>query len=269
MIDRNALSPSQTRLALDLLTGAVIVSVAFALAGLTWRIAGHAGTGAITAPSGASAPSGSADIGPAIALAPFGKAESSEATQPTTLPLELKGVIAAQASSIATAFIGEKGQDALPYHVGDNVGGATLRAVLRDRVILASAGRLEYLTFPDPNAPAAPAPAQGSAVTGPAPAQGGAAGAPPATSPAQPAVPASAAALIQRFDATPSNGGYRIGANAPPGLKPGDVLLSLNGTPLSDPNAAGAAFTAAQGNGSSTIQILRGGNRLTLIVPLR
>jgi type II secretion system protein I len=48
--------PRQARTTLDLLTGAVVVSVAFALAGLTWRIAGHAGTGAITVPSGRSGP---------------------------------------------------------------------------------------------------------------------------------------------------------------------------------------------------------------------
>jgi general secretion pathway protein C len=43
----------------------------------------------------------------------------------------------------------------------------------------------------------------------------------------------------------------------------------VNGTALSDPNAAGAAFTAAQASGSATIQIIRDGKRLTLTVPLR
>ncbi|MEI9928417.1 MAG: type II secretion system protein N [Sphingomonas sp.] len=254
MIDRFPLTPRQTRTALDLLTGAVIVSVAFALAGLTWRIAGHAGTGAITVPSGASGSSGAADIAPAIALAPFGKAAVGEASQPTSLPLELRGVVAANPASLSTAFIAPRGQPALPYHVGESVGGATIQAVLRDRVILANAGRTEYLTFPDPNATATPTPAQGNAVTGSTP---------------PPPVPPQAASLIQRFNATPSDGGYRIGANPPPGLSAGDVLLSVNGTALSDPNAAGAAYAAAQASGSATIQILRGGNRLTLTVPLR
>jgi len=95
------------------------------------------------------------------------------------------------------------------------------------------------------------------AVAVPAPA-----GAPP--SPAQ-----ATAAILQRFNATPVDGGYRIGTAAAPGINAGDILVSVNGTPLSDPVAAGAAFTAAQASGSATIQVLRDGKRLTLTVPLR
>ena len=51
-----SLTPRQARTALDILTGLVVISVAFALAGLTWRLAGHAGTGAISVPSGRSGP---------------------------------------------------------------------------------------------------------------------------------------------------------------------------------------------------------------------
>jgi general secretion pathway protein C len=67
-----SLTPRQARTALDVLTGLVVISIAFALAGLTWRLAGHAGTGAITVPSGRSGPAVAPDIAPAIALAPFG-----------------------------------------------------------------------------------------------------------------------------------------------------------------------------------------------------
>lgn len=260
MIDGLSLTPRQTRTALDLLTGAVIVSVAFALAGLTWRIAGHAGTGAITVPSGNSAPSGTADVASAIALAPFGKAATGDASQPTSLPLELRGVVAAQPASLSTAFIAVKGQDPVSYHIGENVGGATLQSVLRDRVILSNGGRLEFLAFPDSSATPAQAPPPGSNPV---------AGAANAVPPPPQAPPQSASALIQRFGATQAQGGYRVGANAPAGLNPGDVLLAINGSALSDPNAAGAAFAAAQASGSATILILRNGNRLTLTVPLR
>ncbi|MES2445506.1 MAG: type II secretion system protein N [Pseudomonadota bacterium] len=273
-----SLSPRQTRTALDLLTAAVIVSVAFALAGLTWRIAGHAGTGAITIPSGKSAPGAAANISPVIALAPFGKASSSDASQPTALPLILSGVVAADPASLSTAFIAVSGQPAAPFQIGQNVGGATIQGILRDRVILNNAGRTEYLTFPDPNA--TPVPGQpivpGQPQTSVAIQPGGrpAPGAPPAIAP-PPGPPPSAnpgpgtAALLQRFNATPANGGYRIGNAAMPGLAAGDVLMSVNGTPLSDANAAGAAFTAAQASGSATVQVIRDGKRLTLTVPLR
>ncbi|MDF2384949.1 hypothetical protein JMG10_25985, partial [Nostoc ellipsosporum NOK] len=144
------LTSRQARIGLNLFTGAMVVSVAVALAGLTWRIAGHAGTGAITVPSGGSGPAMVPDIAAAVALAPFGKAPASEAGQATGLPLELKGVIAANPAELSTAFISVSGQPPKTYKVGDNVEGATIRAILPERVILASGGRSEFLAFPDP-----------------------------------------------------------------------------------------------------------------------
>ena len=269
-----ALSPRQTRTALDLLTAGVVISVAFALAGLTWRIAGHAGTGAITVPSGRSAPGAPANTAPAIALAPFGKASTLEASQPTALPLTLQGVVAADPASLSTAFIAVSGQPAVPFQIGQPVGGATIAGILRDRVILNNGGRTECLTFPEPGAPRAP----GAATTTVAMQPGGRplpTAANPVPVAAPPGPPPSArpdagtAALLQRFNATPAAGGYRIGTAAMPGLAAGDILLSVNGTALNDPNAAGAAFTAAQASGSATIQVIRDGKRLTLTVPLR
>lgn len=270
MMPSLAPTPRQARTALDVLTGLVVISVAFALAGLTWRLAGHAGTGAITVPSGRSGPAVAPDIAPALALAPFGKAAAADAAQATTLPLELKGVIAATPAELSTAFIAANGQAPQPFHVGEIVGGATIQSILRDRVILAVGGRSEYLTFPDPtlspeqrqaaaNQAAQTTPQPGSPITAPAP------GAPPP--PARP--PAGTASLLQRFDATPVSGGYRIGDNGPPGMLAGDVIQSVNGTSLSDPGAASAAFASAQSSGSAQIQILRDGKRLTLTVPLR
>jgi general secretion pathway protein C len=276
MIALPALSPRQTRTALDLLTGAMVISVAFALAGLTWRIAGHAGTGAITVPSGKSAPGAAVNTAPAIALAPFGKASSMEASQPTALPLTLQGVVAADPASLSTAFIAVSGQPAVPFQIGQNVGGATIAGILRDRVILSNGGRTEYLTFPQPGE----TPAPGAVTTTVAKQPGGrplatAANPAPAVAVPPPGPPpstrpdAGTAALLQRFNASPAAGGYRIGNAAMPGLVAGDILMSVNGTALSDPNAVGAAFTAAQASGSATIQVIRDGKRLTLTVPLR
>jgi len=272
------LTPRQARIGLNLFTGAVVVSVAVALAGLTWRIAGHAGTGAITVPSGTSGPAVTPDIGAAVALAPFGKPSVSEAGQATALPLELKGVIAAGPGDLSSAFISVSGQPAKAYKVGDNINGATIQAILRDRVILANGGRNEFLAFPDPTltpeqrqAAAAGQPAAAPAnpvTTGPGtPPPARTPGAPPAPAPAPPA--ATVAGILQRFDASPVQGGYRIGDNGPPGMVAGDVIQSVNGTSLSDPAAAQGAFAAAQANGNAQIQILRDGKRITLTVPLR
>lgn len=267
-----ALTPRQTKLALDLLTGGVVISVAAALAALTWRIAGHAGTGAITVPSGSGGTAAPASAGPAIALAPFGKGVVTDAGQPTALPLTLQGIVAANPASASTAFIVVQGQAPAPFQIGQTVGGATIQGITRDRVILSNQGRLEYLTFPDPKAPAAAVAAQ---VPGPVVPGKGAPppGPPPPPAPMSAPPPATAAqaptSLLQRFNATPAAGGYRIGSAAAPGLNAGDILLSVNGTPLSDPQAAGAAFNAAQANGSATIIVLRDGKRMTLTVPLR
>jgi general secretion pathway protein C len=274
-----SLTPRQARSALDVLTGLVVLSIALALAGLTWRIAGHAGTGAITVPSGRSGPAVAPDIAPVIALAPFGKPSATEAALATSLPLELKGVIAATPASLSTAFISVSGAAAAPFHVGEAVNGATIQSILRDRVILATGGRSEYLAFPDPTlSPEQRQAAQNQAAqnqaaqTTPQPGQPGnvpAPRAPPTPSMSTMPPAAGAAAILQRFDASPVNGGFRIGDNGPPGMVAGDVIQSLNGTSLGDPAAANAAFASAQASGTAQIQILRDGKRLTLTVPLR
>ena len=265
MIADYALTPRQARTGLDLVTGLVVVSVAVALAGLTWRIAGHAGTGAITVPSGRSGPAMAPDIAPALAFAPFGKAAASDATQATALPLELKGVFAARPAEMSVAYIAVSGAPAVPFRIGEAAAGATIQAILRDRVILANGGRTEFLAFPDPTlspedraAAAAKGPVAPPLVPGVAPATGN----------APPALP-SQSTVLQRLDASPVNGGYRIGDNGPPGMVAGDVIQSVNGTPLTDPSAASTAFANAQSSGSAQVQILRDGKRLTLTVPLR
>ncbi|MBX3564083.1 MAG: signaling protein [Sphingomonas sp.] len=267
MIGGFTLTPRQARTGLDLVTGLVVVSVAVALAGLTWRIAGHAGTGAVTVPSGASGPAVTPDIAPALALAPFGKAVASDAGMATALPLELKGVFAARPAELSVAYISVSGAPATAFRVGEKAGGGTVTAILRDRVILSNGGRSEFLAFPDPtlspeqrSAAAAKGPAQPPLVPGVAPAQGIA---PPVAAAPNPVD------VLQRLDATPVSGGYRVGANGPPGMQSGDVIQSVNGTALSDPSAAQGAFAAAQASGSAQIQILRNGKPLTLTVPLR
>ncbi|MGN7999420.1 type II secretion system protein N [Sphingomonas sp. 22176] len=260
---RLALTPRQTRTALDLLTGAMVVSVAVALAGLTWRIAGHAGTGAITLPSGRSGPAVAPDMAPAIALAPFGKPVVVDAPQPTSLPLELKGIVAAIPAELSTAFIAVSGAPATGFRVGQQVNGATIAAIQRDRVLFDNGGRREFLAFPDPSLSPEQRQAAAAAPPGAAPVPG----APPAAPP--PALPGNSAAALQKLGATQTAEGVRIGTNGPPGMQPGDVITSVNGTPMTDSQAANAAFAAAQAAGSAQIQILRDGRRISLTVPLR
>lgn len=264
----SALSPRQKRRTLDAAIALAIVSVAFALAGLVWRMAGHAGTGAITVPSeGRARPAAIQDLGPLLGWTPFGQAAVGEPTQRTGIQAELKGLVFAIPAEQAVAFVATGSEPARAYHVGETLAGLKIEGIQRDRILLNNGGRIEYLGFPDPkpldgpvgDTSAAAAAGFGSPMASPAPA--------PAAPPA-PAPPPAANALIDRLGATQVPGGYAIGSNAPPGMRSGDVIQSVNGVALTDPAAVNAALANA-GNGPAQITILRDGKSTTVTVPIR
>lgn len=261
ILRRFDLTPYRQKQALDIATGLIIVSIAVALAHLTWRLAGNADVGAITVPATRTAPV-VPDMAPALALAPFGRAGADgEGASPTTLQLVLKGIVFARPADLSVAYIGVGTEIAKPMKVGEAVSGATISAIQVNRVLLNNGGRIEFLAFPDPFAkPGTPAP--GGPIAGTAPVAGN-----PIAN--QPPPAADPQAVLQRFDAQPVTGGYRIGANAPAGLRQGDVLQQLNGTPLTSPDAARAAISGAQASGTAQIQILRDGKPVTVTVPIR
>lgn len=246
----------------DWLAAAAIVSVAFALAGLVWRIAGHAGTGAITVPSEARTRAVTVDTGPAVAWAPFGSPTAADATSPTGIQAVLKGVVFARPAELSVAFVGVGSEPAKPYKVGDALAGAQVTEIRRDRIILNNGGRLEYLAFPDPFGQATPTPGQPA----PAPVIGQTAPAPAAPSVAP---PPSAQAVLSRLNATPVAGGYAIGANPPPGMRPGDVIQSVNGAAMTDQSAVNAAIASAAASGQAQVTILRDGKPTTVSIPIR
>lgn len=134
----------------------MVASVAFALAGLTWRLIGFAGTAdsaavPVTDRSSAGAhPSATTDLSAMVRLAPFGKSEPGAAV-PTRLPLTLRGVIEAQPAEASTAWIVAADGKVVSYRVGSPVpGGATLAAVAKDHVLLEIGGAVERLEFPRP-----------------------------------------------------------------------------------------------------------------------
>ena len=240
----------------------MVVSVAIALAGLTWRIAGHASTGAVTVPSGARSLAAPADVTAALAFAPFGKGAIGDASQATALPLKLKGVFAASPADLSVAYIEVGGDPAKAFRIGEAPGGGTIEGILRDRVLLRVNGRIEYLAFPDPTlssdqqAAAAAPPAVQQTQT-----------APPPRAPLSPNAVALPSALVSGLSPVP--GGVQIGANAPPGLQQGDVITSVNGQAINTQAQAANALAAAQSRGSAQIQITRDGKPVTLTVPTR
>jgi general secretion pathway protein C len=262
------LSDARKRTLLDLLTAAMILSVAIALAGLTWRIAGHAGAGAITVPGGGPRPaSGTTDIAPALALAPFGQANPADAAQPTQIAATLKGVFFARPEALSRVIVQIGEEKPREYAVGQAIAGAQITAILRDRAILNNGGRVEYLALPDPFAPP-PGAAAPAAPPPPAGGQSPMAGAPPAAA-AGSGDAQRVQAILSKLQANPVQGGYVVGAPGLPGLKAGDLIRSINRRPLTDGNAASEAMASALQRGSADVEIERGGQTVIVTVPLQ
>jgi general secretion pathway protein C len=186
-----------------------------------------------------------------------GVTASGDAPQ-TTMPLILAGVIADKDPAKGLAIIGENAVAAKLYAVGGSIpGGAHLHAVYSDRVLLERNGALETLKLPRS-------------------AQLGAQATPGGTSPLPSRLSAAAVnptllAGLVRVQPVFSQGkltGYRIfpagtkaGAAAftQLGLRAGDLIEAVNGTPLDD---AGRAMEVLQTLGSSataTITVSRNG----------
>jgi general secretion pathway protein C len=260
----SALTPRQKRRTLDLAVALAIISVAFALAGLVWRMAGHAGTGAVTVPSeGRIHAAAATDLTPLLGWQPFGQAAVGEATQKTGIQAELKGLVFALPMEQAVAFVATGSEPARAYHVGEMLAGLKIEGIQRDRILLNNGGRIEYLGFPDTDVlTGGGAPTQTAAAP-----TGGASPMATQNAAATPAPP-SASSVIDRLGAQPVPGGYAIGDNAPPGMQAGDVVQSINGVALTDPAAADAALANA-GNGPAQITILRDGKSTTVTIPIR
>jgi general secretion pathway protein C len=281
------MTPRQARLGVDVFTGAVIASVAIALAGLSWRIAGDPGTGPAVSPP-ATAGGGPVDLAPIIALAPFGSAVAADAGT-AGQAMELRGILLANPIEASSVLIAFNNGPVSAFRIGQPVGGGTIETVAIDHVMLRTADGLQKLTFPErPSGAAAPT---ATASVGAPPAavapgvaairalipeavrgtpQPGASAAPP------PAANSSGASpFLDSLGATATpDGGYRVGASASPamqaaGLRPGDVIDRVNGSKLGNGAQDQQLITSAMASGSARIEVMRNGQRVTLSVPLR
>jgi general secretion pathway protein C len=193
------------------------------------------------------------------------KADASTAQQ-TSLPLVLVGIIAADDPKDGLAILGENAAGAKVYAVGDNVpGGAKLHEVLTDKVIIDRNGVLESLMLPRALQP------------------GGAA--PPSTAALQTEAPImdrmrklitndpGLMADIMRPQPVFAAGkqkGYRVypGRNRQAfsrlGLRPGDLVMAINGTPLDDPARGQEIFSTLGSSSEAHITVIRGGQQQDL-----
>ena len=216
------------------------------------------------APGAATLPFGAHSRNPQLILATivnghlFGSAAlsgGSAGAPPTTMPLVLTGVIADRNHpNLGQAIIGANAANAKLYSVGSAIsGGAHLHAVYADRVLLERNGHLETLMLPRTPLPGASYPPPGAV---------GAAAAFRATNP-------SVLAGLVRVQPVFSQGklsGYRIfpgprGTHAftQLGLRPGDLILAINGTSLDDPTQALQVLQTLSSSGSATVTVSRDG----------
>jgi general secretion pathway protein C len=232
------------------------------------------------APGARAAARGAVDVQAIVDAHLFGVADpAAPAGDPTDAPetrlsLVLAGTIAASDPKKGFGIIGESPSNAKLYSVGDSVpGGARLNAVYGDRVILERGGRLEALLLPREykgsarNTAASLQPRDGM----------------PATAGAQVvdrvrrmiAQDPGSVAEIMRPQPVFANGqqrGYRVypGRNraqfARLGLRPGDLVMSVNGTPLDDPQRGMEIFRSIGTSDQVRVTVERNGRPQELVL---
>jgi general secretion pathway protein C len=189
------------------------------------------------------------------AAAPAAVVEAPAAVE-TSLNLTLFGTWAVEAGG-ATAIISANGQAQKVYRIGEEICcGASLAAVYPDRVLISRAGARETLRLPN-KSEAAAAPLGASA-------------------PASRAT-ASLADLVTVRATTASNGAFalQLAPGSDParfedlGLRAGDLLVAIDGAPLSaDPAATQRLLSNASGARTVTLTVERDGVSLPVEVDL-
>jgi general secretion pathway protein C len=196
--------------------------------------------------------------------APVATASTDASDAPkTSMPLVLTGIIAAKEPKDGLAILGENASGAKVYAVGDNVpGGARVQSVYEDRVLLLRDGHLESLTLPRQYASHGPGPVVAA----------------PAENPVdrmrrvlsdQPGLIADVMRPQPVF-ADGKQRGYRVypGPNRQAfmrlGLRPGDLVTGINGTPLDDPTRGQEIFRTLGSSSEARVTVMRNGRQQDL-----
>ncbi len=265
----------------SLATIALILVIAWLLAQLTWALLPQPAstTGSYAPPPAAAAHqpvAGKIADRHLFGTASQGGGNLSNAPD-TTLALTLHGIVAGKNPKDSRALIVANG-DEEPYSVGASLpGGAVIRAIFPDRVMLERGGRVEALRLPKADS------GQGATM----------AGITPDTQQSQPAfspVPQDLGELRQQIAQNPQRlmdvvrampvqeqgklTGYRIYPAGNPamftqlGLHPGDVVTAVNGIPLTDPAQSMRILAALKTSEQISITLLRNGQSQTQILQI-
>lgn len=189
--------------------------------------------------------------------APVPKQSDADAPE-TSMPLVLTGIIAGNDPQNGLAILGPTAQTAKVHAVGDSVpGGARLHSVYTDRVIIDRNGQLESLVLPRQVSSAAPPPSATSL---------------PTQSPVvermrkaiteQPGLLADLLRPQAVMDGDKVKG-FRVypGRNrlafARLGLRPGDEVIAINGTPLDDQDRGQAILNTLGTSPDARVTVIR------------
>lgn len=208
----------------------------------------------------------------------------------TTLKLVLRGTLALSDAAQGMAIIADEHGVENSYKVGEIVtGGAKLAEVYPDHVVLSHDGVAESLKMPKPEDHAPPLPAQnvqrlaaaGQASSVP-PNFGSRTPTSPAGTPSKTAPPINGAEDLARqvhiepvFDGGKLSGARLSGSGAvaalmtQAGLKPTDVVTSVNGMPLGNVTNPQQLMDSLRNAPSIQVTVQRQGGPATLTVPLR
>ena len=191
-------------------------------------------------------------------------ANAADAPQ-TSMALVLTGIIAGNNPRVGFAIVGENATAAKVHAVGDNVhGGAKLYSVYNDRVLLDRNGTIESLTLPHTSSALG-----ANTVSAAVPNQN------PAFDRVRRMISEDPALLsdIMRNQPVLQAGklrGFRVypGRNRQAftrlGLRSGDLVIAINGTPLDDPSRGDEIFRTIGSASEARVTVMRNGQQQDL-----
>jgi general secretion pathway protein C len=195
-------------------------------------------------------------------------AQDPENAPQTSANLLLAGTIATQDPKRGVAIISDGGGPSKVYSVGEHVGGASLHSVYLDHVILDRGGALETLLLPRQVPPSSRAPAVARHVPGSDPRTVAAVDNIRRMVQQDPSILDQVMRTVASYDnAAGKLRGFRAypGRNraifSKLGLKAGDLVTAINGTPLDDPQRSQDVFNTIQTSDHVTVTIERGGQK--------
>ncbi len=198
----------------------------------------------------------------------FGQAETpagNAADAPrTSMPLVLAGVLAADRPDAGFAIVDESAAAAKLQAVSSTLpGGARLHSVYGDRIVIERGGVLESLSLPKQLLASAPPPPTAMAVSG---------GNVAVVDRMRQAIQQNPGALSdvirsQQVVAGGKQRGFRVYPGRNPaafsrlGLRPGDLITSINGTPLDDPSRGEEVMRTLGSSSEVRVTIMRNGRQ--------